>query len=213
MTDEPGSTAFLCPNCDRPAKAYVRGEAVWDGHDATRNFVAPPSQHQLLQCDECDGVVLVWREDYGEGFAADEPLVVFPAPRRLNVDIPRDLRADWDEAMTCFNAKAYQASAVMVRRTIEGACTAQGATKGSLSEKIKKLEGDGTIGSTLAEWAHLLRVVGNEGAHAGKKIAREDAEDALAFAEALLDHIYVLRKRFDEFKARRGKTATKAPAT
>jgi hypothetical protein len=27
--------------------------------------------------------------------------------------------------------------------------------------------------------------------------------DALSFAEALLDHIYVLRKRFDEFKARR----------
>lgn len=33
--------------------------------------------------------------------------------------------------------------------------------------------------------------------------SRQDAEDALAFAEAVLDHIYVLRKRFEEFQSRR----------
>jgi hypothetical protein len=33
------------------------------------------------------------------------------------------------------------------------------------------------------------------GAHyTGRPVPREDAEDALAFAEALLDHIYVLRE-------------------
>jgi hypothetical protein len=31
---------------------------------------------------------------------------------------------------------------------------------------------------------------------------KQDAEDALAFTEALLDQIYVLRKRFEEFKRR-----------
>ena len=35
------------------------------------------------------------------------------------------------------------------------------------------------------------------------KVPRDDSEDALAFAEALLDHIYVLRKRFEEFARRR----------
>jgi hypothetical protein len=59
------------------------------------------------------------------------------------------------------------------------------------------------IDDTLAEWANTMRVVGNEGAHyTGRAVAREDAEDALSFAEALLDHLYVLRKRFAEFQAR-----------
>jgi Domain of unknown function (DUF4145) len=66
------------------------------------------------------------------------------------------------------------------------------------------MKDQGKIDSTLADWANLLKIVGNEGAHfTGRPVNREDAEDALAFAEALLDHIYVLRKRFDEFKARR----------
>ena len=56
---------------------------------------------------------------------------------------------------------------------------------------------------TLAEWADALRIAGNRGAHfAGESVPREDAVDALAFAEALLDNVYVLRKRFKEFQKR-----------
>jgi len=66
------------------------------------------------------------------------------------------------------------------------------------------MKANGLIDATIAEWADALRVLGNEGAHyTGKQVPRADAEDALAFAEALLDHIYVLRKRFEEFANRR----------
>jgi len=34
-------------------------------------------------------------------------------------------------------------------------------------------------------------------------VGYNDAEDALQFAEALLDHVYVLRLRFQKFKERR----------
>jgi Domain of unknown function (DUF4145) len=69
--------------------------------------------------------------------------------------------------------------------------------------RLRELRDRGLIDDTLAEWADTLRVVGNEGAHyTGRAVAREDAEDALSFAEALLDHLYVLRKKFAEFQAR-----------
>lgn len=43
----------------------------------------------------------------------------------------------------------------------------------------------------------------NQGAHyTGESVSRDDAEDSLAFTEALLDHVYVLRKRFEEFQKR-----------
>ena len=67
------------------------------------------------------------------------------------------------------------------------------------------MKADGLIDSTIAEWADALRILGNEGAHyTGNPVPRDDAEDALAFAEALLDHVYVLRKRFEDFAKRRG---------
>jgi hypothetical protein len=59
------------------------------------------------------------------------------------------------------------------------------------------------VDGVLAEWADALRVLGNQSAHfTGKEISRQDAEDSLAFAEALLDHLYVLHKRFAEFQKR-----------
>jgi hypothetical protein len=84
---------------------------------------------------------------------------------------------------------------------------ARARTKASRSNRwprsLKKLADDGRIDETLAQWADALRIIGNKGAHyTGEPVAREDAEDALAFAEALLDHIYVLRQRFAQFLAR-----------
>ncbi|WP_169815385.1 DUF4145 domain-containing protein [Nocardia yamanashiensis] len=86
----------------------------------------------------------------------------------------------------------------------QGTCADQGATKRVLAENLKELQAQGKIDGLLAQWADLLRVVGNKGAHlTGEKVSAQDAQDALDFAEALLDHIYVLRARFDAFKARR----------
>src|SRR5437588_5875982 len=128
------------------------------------------------------------REDDGNGFDADEP--VYPTPRRLSWDIPNDLRTEWEEARTCFEAKAYTATVVMVRRTLEGTCKENGSGQKTLHKALADLRDSGLIDGTLAAWADALRVLGNQGAHyTGEAVTREDAEDALDFAEALLDHV------------------------
>jgi hypothetical protein len=144
------------------------------------------------------------REDYGiGGFEFDEPAIVYPAPRRLSYIVPEPLRREWEEARTCFDAKAFTACVVMVRRTLEGTCQDQGIRERTLLRSLEELRKRDLIDDTLAQWANAMRIVGNEGAHyTGRAVAREDAEDALSFAEALLDHLYVLRKRFDQFQAR-----------
>jgi hypothetical protein len=91
----------------------------------------------------------------------------------------------------------------MVRRTLEGTCREHEIRSKNLAASLQELRAKGLIDDTLANWADALRLVGNKGAHyTGVPVAREDAEDALAFAEALLDNVYVLRKRFTQFKAR-----------
>lgn len=191
--------AFVCPKCDEPSKSAVLGRTT-----AYNDDWEIPAEFAFLQCGNCLFPLVQWREDFGQGFGADKPVFMYPAPRRLSHEIPRQLRAEFDEARKCFAAKAYGATVVMVRRTLEGTAQHEGVDKRTLDEALKELQAQGKIDGMLAEWADLLRVVGNDGAHfTGNAVDREDAEDSLDFAEALLDHLYVLRKRFDAFKARR----------
>jgi len=137
------------------------------------------------------------------GWQYDEPGVAFPATHRISPAVPRELQREWNEARACLEARAYTACLVMVRRTLEGACLDQGVKKNRLVDSLKELKTTGVIDGMLAEWADALRIAGNRGAHfTGEPVSREDAQDALAFAEALLDHIYVLRKRFKDLKSR-----------
>lgn len=199
--ETPKAWPFVCPHCKQPSNAVVRGKAHWEGRDGSGG---PPVEWTLVQCDRCFEPTLQAREDFGGGFSEDyNPVTVYPVPQRLSRSVPAGLRREWDEAQTCFRAKAYAACVVMVRRTLEGTCADQGIKGKSLAQSLKQLAASGQVDETLAQWADALRVIGNKGAHyTGKPVAREDAEDALAFAEALLDHIYVLRQRFAQFLAR-----------
>ena len=137
----------------------------------------------------------------------DSPTIIFPAKRRLNAEVPETLRREWDEARICFDAKAYTATVVMIRRTLEAACKDQGLSNRNLSVALGELKTKGLIDETLADWAHELRLLGNRGAHAlSGTITRDDAEDSLDFTEALLEQMYVLRKRFESFRLRRSKS-------
>jgi hypothetical protein len=191
------SWPLICPNCDRPANGAIRGQAHWSGEEGS------PIEWTMVQCNRCFEPALLVREDFGGGFDDDYPIVKYPAPPRLSSSVPHPLRREWQEAQTCLRAKAYAACTVMVRRTLEGTCADQGAQERTLVKSLKRLADEGKIDETLSEWAKALRVVGNRGAHySDELVSREDAEDALAFAEALLDHIYVLRVRFEQFRSR-----------
>jgi hypothetical protein len=108
------------------------------------------------------------------------------------------------EAQVCFESAAYTAAVVMVRRTLEGVCREMGSTKRTLAESLKDLQSRGLLDNRLIDWSNALRVLGNEGAHfTGRRVSREDALDAIALCEALLDYVYVLTARFQEFQERR----------
>lgn len=205
--------AFVCPWCETPALATIQGLAYWDGMSSDRLTMEDvPIEYALVQCSECRVAAVQLRGDYGEGFDEDSPTIAYPAPRRLSWNIPEPLRREFEEARTCFAAKAYEATVVMARRVLEGTCRENEIHERNLVKGLAKLKEIGLIDNTLAEWADALRILGNEGAHyTGEQVQRDDSEDALAFAEALLDHIYVLRKRFVEFERRRAKKRAGEP--
>lgn len=187
-----------CVHCENSSSAVVVGE-IEDrdyGH-------GPPSLIELLRCSQCGQATLMVREDFGNGW--DSPYRLWPAQRRpLSLTIPKALRDQHDEARKCFEVRAFTATVVMVRRTLEGVCFDKGIKGRPLVQLLRTMLEKEFIDARLFEWAQELRMLGNEGAHfTGRQVAKEDATEALDFCEALLDYTYVLTQKFSEFKARR----------
>ncbi|MBW8487672.1 DUF4145 domain-containing protein [Actinomadura sp. PM05-2] len=108
------------------------------------------------------------------------------------------------DARTCYNARAYTATVVMVRRTLEAFCAIEGYDDQPLYTSLRALEEDGRLSPMFCKWAHSLRVLGNEGAHfTGKPVKRADASAALELARALLEYRYVLEAQYEKFAQRR----------
>ena len=203
MTDpyQPEAMAVHCPACDATQVCRPRGFVLYDEPSE-----GPPERFSLMQCPQGHPLLVV-QTDYGPNsrFEDDQPFRLYPPEdRQLSVEIPKALREAHDEARRCFRAKAYKAAVVMSARTLEGACELHGVTKGVLQAKLKGMRDAGHIDGRLWEWAETLRDTRNAAAHFNEEyLTRQDAKDALAYSEALLDYLYVLKQRFEAMKDRR----------
>jgi hypothetical protein len=163
-----------------------------------------PERFTFLKCPVCSSAALAGQEWYAEDTWSDPYRLYPPRLKRLSIAIPPPLRSAYKEALICHKAKAYTAAAIMCRKTLEGLCDNHGATSRSLASGLRKLKEDGVIDQRLFDWADALRIMGNEAAHgADFSVDADDAKDVLDFVEAILDYVYVYRKRFDEFIERR----------
>lgn len=187
-----------CTNCEAVVDAVVLKEHEDGGADG------PPATWYFCNCPRCSDPILAYKyffEDEG-----DAPTRAYPSTtrRQLGGAVPKPIREAFDEAVTCFKSKAYTASAIMCRKTLEGLCDSHGAKAGNLSRNLAQLQKDGVIEKNLYAWAEALRISGNEAAHGvGTTISRSDCEDILEFTEALAEYVFTYRDKFAKFMARR----------
>ncbi|MEW2317060.1 DUF4145 domain-containing protein [Streptomyces bauhiniae] len=200
MSDKPPLKEYVteCPRCQQRVTAKVEAYNEFTPDDDFEFL-----RHLIARCRLCYQALLL--EEIQDPMFKRELNCVWPTPpRSLAETIPEVLRREHFEARTCFKSKAYTATVVMVRRTLEGVCAQYGITKKPLYKAFEELEKLGLIEGRLLEWAQELRVLGNEGAHfTGKVVTRQDASDAVALAEALLDYLYVFSEQFLKFRERR----------
>ncbi|MGW1605906.1 DUF4145 domain-containing protein [Streptomyces eurythermus] len=212
MTQRDPSADLLiadCPVCRKKVLAEVHGEVVEPPDDEIGR--EDPCRVLLVACTIC-GTAMVLASDYLHGPNEwESPENVWPNGAPM-LDAPYRVGRAFQEAYRCFHqANAYAATATMARRTLELVCKDQGATGGTLARMVEWLQQNNKIEGRLLDWATALRFVGNDGAH-GDTVNRQDAEDALAFTEALLEHIYVLTVQYEKFSERRQKAADRKAA-
>lgn len=138
----------------------------------------------------------------------------------VDPDVPKDIAADFAEALRCQWVGSYKAAVAMCRRSVEAACHDLGATGKNLYQKIDDLASRGVITDPLKRMAHRIRLTGNENLH-GKadaagahfddddlKIMREkDAIAMITFTKEFFHHVYAIRALLEQYENPQGETA------
>lgn len=192
-----------CSACE----AFVDGEVI-AAYDHFDEGVETTGKYSFLKCPKCARPLIVLQLDEGSGW--DEPRRLYPPIETdISLSIPDQLRLTYDEARKCFRAKAYIATAIMCRKTLEGIAQENKITARNLANALKEMKEKGIIENRLFEWADALRISGNQAAHgATSKISNQDAKDILEFTHALLEYVFTIQEKFEQFKIRQNKAKT-----
>lgn len=194
--------AIMLIECHK-CKARVDAEVIakYDDleFDTTRTF--------LLKCPSC-AIALIGEseEDYRDGQRVWSELVrAYPKPRKpLGADIPTIVRKSIDEAEKCMQVGAFLAATAMCGRAIEAICRHYGTRDTYLGAGLKELKDKGLIDARLYQWSEELRDQRNDAAHATDAvISAQDADDVLSFTYAIIDYVFLLTQKFEQFQQRK----------
>jgi hypothetical protein len=198
---EPDSYLVNCPKCN----SKVVGRTITRTTDDAMDDPWMEFWYAAIECTVCHEIMVVRQLRSVGGFAPKTPEMIWPRNNaEMSGSIPQTLRREVGEAQACFRGTAYTATVVMVRRTLEGICADHGLKSYPLFKSLGQMKDQSLIDGRLLEWAEALRSLGNDGAHfTGRPVSREDAQDSLTFAEAILNYLYVFSEQFAEFRKRR----------
>ena len=91
-------------------------------------------------------------------------------------------------------AKNFDAAGAMYRKAIDIATRALDANLAGkkLATRIDALHAAGRLTNDLAEWAHQVRLDGNQGAHDDEELTEEQVSQLGSFAELFLTYTFTL---------------------
>ena len=205
-----------CPHCH--VRSYFRPVATH--REQTRENPGLPPVTILVsaaKCESCKRFVLVIATSTPvlPNYQIPQPpilTVVYPIGKPnddIAVEVPQDISEDFKEALRCHWIQAYKACVVMCGRAIQASAIALGAEGNQLIDQIDDLFGKGRITGALKDFAHIVRITRNIGAHPDKDglkdVTERDAEDVIEFTREFLHHIYVMPAKLE---ARRPKSSS-----
>lgn len=165
-------TFFTCNNCDGPV--------VVNYHCSAKRRIAPDTaigdlrhRHQEIS------IKSIW------------PLLIKKSAPKY---IPQNVERFLQQGFVNFKAQNYDAAGAMARKALEAALVAHSPNlaDGSLYQRINKLKENGVLTESLADWAHNVRLLGNDAVHDLEPADPVDVNQALQLAEYLLIYLFTL---------------------
>lgn len=228
MATAPSTFIIDCPWCKAKVAATESGRAerlTWN------DDAGEPSGQRLLIgiCPSCRSPLAGQSEqiDFKGWEGSDEDrwgdvVRVFPNPPKTfsSYRIPKVVKDSLQEADRSLQANANIAGCVMLGRALEALCrdvleppaesgpvaptvVSTPKSKMTLGEGIRRLREREIIDDRLYDWSQQLQAFRNLAAHPEDiTISRDDAADLQTFVNAIVEYVYDLTDRYEEFKGR-----------
>jgi hypothetical protein len=110
------------------------------------------------------------------------------------------------QAQRSIEGENWDAAALMARSALQLLLRHAKAVGGNLMKEIDDLAGKGLIPPIVKEWAHNLRVLGNEAAHpqpGDKGVTATDARHVVKFLRVLLTLLHDLPSDIEKFREKK----------
>lgn len=210
----------FCPTCNM----LVAAKVVAEGNGGFRSDAVNPldeveteyhGEHYYISvCGRCSQPFMIRESLFGipgEFETVTDEKVLYPTEPKLALGgVPNMIKSAYDQASRSFSASLFEPCALMCRKCLEATCKTLSAKGRDLNSRLQSLYDSGHIDRRLLDWAHEIRLIGNEAAHdTDTKVTKRDARDVLDFTEAILIYVFSLTARFQAFQARRAKSERK----
>lgn len=125
------------------------------------------------------------------------------APAEAPQHTPENISRAFIQAEEAIRRQHWEAATAMDRRALEIATKemAPSKTNESLYKRIEHLESEGKLTPSLKEWAHSLRLLGNEALHEIEGVEPEEARQAHELTRFILIYLYTLPTQVERAKA------------
>ena len=180
-----------CPHCSvsKPGLA-----PIWQGKP-DRQDGSTPVHWAAYACRACGSLITA------QGQAVPYPhesviINTYPKARSAHEDIPEIPRRFLQQAYDVIHAP--DAAAMTAGSAVDAMLKHLGYNDGSVYLRIEKAVKDNILTKGMGEWAHVVRLGSNRPRHADNErphVTADEAEQSVAFAEALGQFLFVLAAR------------------
>lgn len=212
------ATSLLpCPHCNAERVGFTY---IWERQMEEPYFGNTAFQCGLL-CTACGEIVVahMWRSSAAtspiNNGGADDPLKAkfrlirtYPSGRQLKSPnyVPQAIAGYYVQAADNAARRHYDASGSMSRKVVDVTTkhlipTEAPVRKKNIYDRIEHLKNEGALTKDLADWAHHVRLEGNDAVHEEEPFTKEQADELVKFAELFLTYVFTLP---GQLKAARG---------
>ncbi len=166
--------------------------------------------YDTLKCGNCGNLTFVfWSAASSISSQGLHDYRTLPWPQKITKfpeHWPADVGRNWLQAQKSIQTKSWDAAALMARSAIQLVVREQKAKGANLKAEIDDLAEKGVLPPVMKEWAHELRVLGNDNAHPApgdEGTSPADANDVVEFLTFLLRMTYTLPHDIEQFRGRK----------
>ena len=205
-----------CNHCGNKGLANLKGnfdsvEEYVDEETKFRSLVSITTW-MFLECPVCNNAILMTHEQYGQSEEEDDDRfykIIYPLKSIEMKNTPKSIRSKFEAAVKSLHIDK-EICMIALRKVLEMICKDQGVTEGKLFDNINELATKGVFPSELKDCSHLIRRIGNDGAHHDvEAITIWEIKDVISLVEFIIQYLYEIPNKINNLEKKYEKRDSK----